>query len=210
MGDGERTSGSDAVDERKRSTLRRVAALGAAGPLARLADDDGDARDSDARDAIAGYLAATPGAHFSKVRDDLGLATGESQHHLRRLERTGAIESRRDGDYRRFFPADAFDAFEQVALGHLRRETARGMVIALLRDPETAPSALAARVGVSLPTVSKRAADLERAGLLARADGYTLVRPATLLTLLVRYADSFDEATRAFAAEADDLIRVDP
>jgi predicted transcriptional regulator len=57
--------------------------------------------------------------------------------------------------------------------------------------------------------VSKHAADLERAGLLSRANGYALVRPELLLTLLVRYADSFDAATVQFAGEADRLIRLD-
>ena len=102
------------VDEDKRATLRRFAALGAATPLARIGDDRNG--DSDARDAILGYLTATPGAHFSKVRDDLKLGTGETQHHLRRLVDVGAIESLRDGDYRRLFPAGRFSSFEQVAL----------------------------------------------------------------------------------------------
>lgn len=69
------------VDEDKRATLRRFAAVGAAGPLARLAggdsDDDDGASGSDVRDAITGYLARTPGAHFSKLRDDLQLGTGK-------------------------------------------------------------------------------------------------------------------------------------
>ena len=193
------------VDERKRSTLRRFAALGAVGPFTHLAADD----DSDARSGIAGYLAATPGPHFSKLRDDLDLGTGETQHHLRRLRNEGAVESRRDGDYRRFFPAGEFDEFEQVALGYLRRETPRGMVRTLLADPDATASELAVEVGVSRPTVSKHAADLERAGLLSRADGYSLERPELLLTLLVRYADSFDAATVRFAGEADQLIRLD-
>jgi predicted transcriptional regulator len=197
MADGE-------VDEERRATLRRVAALGAVGPLAGLSDDD-----SDARETIAGYLVATPGAHFSKIRDDLELATGETQHHLRRLERQGTVESHRDGDYRRYFPAREFDEFERRALGFLRRETPRGMVIALLRDSEVSASDLAAELGVSRPTVSKHAADLDAAGLLARDEGYSLVRPARLLTLLVGYADSFDAATVQFAREADRLISVE-
>lgn len=192
------------VDERKRATLRSFAALGAAGPLARLAGDD-----SDARNTITHYLTATPGAHFSKIRDDLDMGTGETQHHLRRLRKQDTIESRRDGDYRRYFPARRFDDFEQVALGYLRRETPRGMVIALLRDADASASDLASTVGVSRPTVSKHAADLERAGLLSRRDGYALVRPESLLTLLVRYADSFDAETLRFASEADEFIRID-
>jgi predicted transcriptional regulator len=192
------------VDEERRATLRRVAALGAVGPLAGLSDDD-----SDTRGTIAGYLAATPGAHFSKIRDDLELATGETQHHLRRLERQGTVEGHRDGDYRRYFPAREFDDFERRALGYLRRETPRRMVIALLRDGDLSASDLAAALGVSRPTVSKHAADLDAAGLLSREDGYSLVRPERLLTLLVGYADSFDAATVEFAREADRLISVE-
>ena len=197
------------VDESKRATLRRFAALGAASPLARFQNDDEDGG-SDARDAIAGYLSATPGAHFSKIRDDLQLGTGETQHHLRQLESAGALESRKDGDYRRFFAAQRFSAFEQVALGYLRRETPRGMLIELLRDPDAAGSDLADALDVSRPTVSKYAGELDDAGLLSRDDGYAVERPETVLTLLVRYADSFDDDAVAFAADAADLIRFDP
>ncbi|NHN47502.1 MarR family transcriptional regulator [Halostella sp. JP-L12] len=197
------------VDESKRATLRRFAALGAASPLARFQNDDEDGG-SDARDAIAGYLSATPGAHFSKIRDDLQLGTGETQHHLRQLESAGALESRKDGDYRRFFAAKRFSAFEQVALGYLRRETPRGMLIELLRNPDATGSDLADALSVSRPTVSKYAGELDEAGLLSREDGYAVERPETVLTLLVRYADSFDDDAVAFAADAADLIRFDP
>ena len=197
------------VDESKRATLRRFAALGAASPLARF-QDDGEDGGSDARDAIAGYLSATPGAHFSKIRDDLQLGTGETQHHLRQLESAGALESRKDGDYRRFFAAERFTAFEQVALGYLRRETPRGMLIELLRTPDATGSDLADALDVSRPTVSKYAGELDEAGLLSREDGYAVERPETVLTLLVRYADSFDDDAMAFAADAAGLIRFDP
>jgi predicted transcriptional regulator len=198
----------EGVDESKRATLRRFAALGAASPFAGLVSAN-EGSDSEAPGAIAGYVTATPGAHFSKLRDDLKLGTGEAQHHLRRLEDAGAIESRKDGDYRRYFPADRFSEFEQVALGYLRRETPRGMVIALLRDPELTGNDLAAALDVSNPTVSKYAGELERAGLLSRADGYAVERPETLLMLLVRYADSFGPEAVALAGEADSLVRYD-
>ena len=200
------------VDESKRSTLRRFAALGAASPLTRLAGDGssgGPPAESNVRDAILGYLATTPGAHFSKLRDDLKLGTGETQHHLRRLEDRGAVESIRDGDYRRFFPAGRFSPFEKRALGYLRRGTARGMVLALLRDPDASGADLAEALGVSRPTVSKYAAELESAGLLSREDGYALERPEPLLVLLVRYADSFGPDAVEFAGEAAEYVSYD-
>jgi predicted transcriptional regulator len=195
------------VDEKKRATLKRFAAAGAAAPFAAFS---GDAGDSDTRDAIVGYVASTPGAHFSKLRDDLQLGTGETQHHVERLLSEGSLVSRRDGDYRRFYPADRFSEFERTALGYLRRSTPRGMVIALLRDPDATGADLADELGVSRATVSSHAAALESAGLLSRADGYALEEPETLLSLLVRYADSFDAAADALAADAADLISHDP
>jgi predicted transcriptional regulator len=214
--DGEDAGGRDgtsrrtrSVDEDKRATLRRFAALGAASPLAGLAAGEEDSS-SAARDAIAGYVAATPGAHFSKIRDDLKLGTGEAQHHLRHLDDADAIESVRDGDYRRFFPAGQFSPFEQTALGYLRRETTRGMLIELLREPDATGTGLAERLDVSRATVSKHASDLEDASLLDRSDGYAVRRPETVITLLVRFGDSFDETAAAFATEAHTLIRFDP
>lgn len=200
------------VDESKRATLRRFAALGAAGSLTRLAGtaegSEGDG-DSDARDAIVGYLATTPGAHFSKLRDDLKLGTGETQHHLRQLVRSGRVESHRDGDYRRFFPAGQFSPFEQTALGYLRRSTPRGMLIELLRDPAATGSDLADALDVSRATVSKYAGELEDVGLIVRDDGYAVRKPETVLVLVVRYADSFDDRAAEFAAAADKFVRYD-
>ena len=205
-------SGDRGVDAEKRATLRRFAALGAATPLAGLSAGEARAKTdgSDARDAILGYVSTTPGAHFSKLRDDLKLGTGETQHHLRRLVDDGALVSRRDGDYRRFFLADRFSTFEQVALGYLRRETPRGMVLTLLRHPDATGSEIANALDVSRATVSTYASQLDDAGLLDRTDGYAVARPETVITLLVRYADSFDAETRAFAADADSLVRYDP
>lgn len=202
------TRGEGTVDESKRATLRRFAALGAASPLVGLAS--ASESDSDAPEAIVGYLTATPGAHFSKVRDDLQLGTGETQHHLRRLESEGTIESRKDGDYRRYFPSGRFDEFEQVALGYLRRETPRGIIVELLENPGCSATDLAGCLDVSRPTVSKHATDMAEDGLLSRADGYALDRAETLLLLLVQYADSFDERAVDLAADADDLVRYDP
>lgn len=196
---------SEGVDQDKRTTLRRFAALGAATPFVNLGSDG-----SDARDAIVGYLSTTPGAHFSKIRDDLRLGTGETQHHLRSLLDEGAIESQRDGDYRRFFPAEEFSAFEKITLGYLRRDTPRLMLIALLRDPDASGSDLADAADVSGATVSTYARELESVGLLDRTDGYAVRRSETVLVLLIRYADSFDEAAKTLATDAPGLIDVSP
>jgi predicted transcriptional regulator len=198
---------SEGVDDDKRATLRRFAALGAATPLTGILDRP-TSGDVGVREAILGYLNAVPGAHFSKLRDDLQLGTGETQHHVQRLLDAEAIESRRDGDYRRFFPADRFTATEQVALGYLRRETPRGMILELLQSPSVTGGELAATLDVSRSTISKYAAELAEAGLLKRDQGYALKEPELLVVLLLRYADSFGAETAAFAADAAELIEL--
>jgi len=201
---------TDGFDGRKRDTLRRFAAVGAAAPFVGAASAEGDDDANETRDAIRGYVPTTPGAHFSKLRDDLQLGTGEAQYHLRKLVDDDEIESTKDADYRRYFPADRFDDLDKRALGYLRRETPRGMVLALLRNPDATGAALADDLGVSRPTVSAAAAALEDAALLDRTDGYSLSEPERLLTLVVRYADSFDAETVAFADDAADLVAYDP
>ncbi|WP_418284368.1 winged helix-turn-helix transcriptional regulator [Halorubrum sp. DTA46] len=201
---------TDGFDGKKRETLRRFAAIGAAAPFVGSASAERGDDTNETREAIRGYVPTTPGAHFSKLRDDLRLGTGEAQYHLRKLESDGEIESAKDADYRRYFPTGRFDDLDKRALGYLRRDTPRGMLLALLRDPEATGADLADEVGVSRPTISAAAADLDDAGLLDRNDGYALTEPERLLTLVVRYADSFDADAVAFADDAAAFVRYDP
>lgn len=205
-------TGDAPPDADKRTTLRQFAALGAIGPLASLAGEEGESPpDLDRRDAIRAYVSATPGVHFSKLRDDLDLGTGETQYHVRRLADSGHIESRKDGDYRRLFPAGRFDAFERRTLGYLRRTTPRGMLLRLLATPGITPSEMADELDVSRGAISNWAGELEAAGLLTRDDGRYLVdRPEIPLALLVRYAESFDAETVAFADRAASYLRWHP
>ncbi len=84
------------------------------------------------------------------------------------------------------------------------------MLVHLLRDPAATGSELAARLGVSRATVSTYAKELDAVGLLSREDGYAVTEPETVLTLLIRYADSFGDDVAALAGEADSLLRYDP
>lgn len=202
-------SGDDRVDEDKRATLRRFATVGASASLVGSASAATATGDSEPRDAITGYLSTTPGAHFSKIRDDLKLGTGETQHHLRTLESAGSIEQFRDGDYRRYVQTGRFDEFEKRALGYLRRETPRGMILELLRSPDAGANDLATALDVSPPTISKYAGELETHGLLSREDGYSLVRPETVLLLVVSHAESFGSDAVSLADEADQLLVYD-
>lgn len=193
------------VDAEKRATLRRFAAVGALSPLTGIIGAESGGENT-TREAIVGYISMTPGAHFSKIRDDLDLGTGEAQYHLQTLFDRGVIESRRDGEYKRYFQNGEFSRFEQLALGYLRRQTPRGIIISALRDPTVTASTLASQVEVSPSTISKYTGELREAGLLVESSEYRLVNPETILVLLVRYADSFDADAVSLARNAAELI----
>lgn len=195
------------VDAEKRATLRRFAAVGALSPLTGLIGTE-SGRENTTREAIIGYISMTPGAHFSKIRDDLDLGTGEAQYHLRTLIDRDVIESRRDGEYKRYFQYGEFSAFEQRALGYLRRQTPRGIIISVLRDPSVSAGTLASQVEVSPSTISKYTGELREAGLLVESSEYRLVNPESILLLLVRYADSFDSDAVMLARNAAELINL--
>lgn len=199
------------VDESKRATLRRFAAAGAALPAGLAGTTAGESGDSDARAAIASYLAQTPGAHFSKIRDDLSLGTGETQYHLRELVDGAAITRREDGEYTRYFPAGRFSDDEMTLLTALRRKTPRAMIRTLLEQPSLSGAALAESIDMSRATVSKQASRLAEDGILVRTDGTMAVsEPELALSVLIRFADSFDRETMVFAAHAPEYIQYDP
>jgi|GEM_PF-90612 Uncharacterized protein conserved in archaea len=229
--------GNRDIDEDKRATLRRFATIGAASPLAALGggklksradttDEEGaqsrkgeheqtetsvgTEKRSEVREAIVGYVGSAPGVHFSKVRDELQLGTGETQYHLRRLVDGEKLTVHRDGDYKRFFLNGQFSTFEQVALGFLRRATPRGILIKLLKDPTATGADLAAVLDVSQATISTYSSKLVDAGLISRSDGDTVRQPEIILRLILRYADSLGADAVTLADEADELIQYSP
>ncbi|WP_075057464.1 winged helix-turn-helix transcriptional regulator [Thermogymnomonas acidicola] len=61
--------------------------------------------DSSVREDISEAIRKNPGIHFRELQRMLGLAVGQLEYHLYRLEvEGGRIFSRQDGRYRRYFP----------------------------------------------------------------------------------------------------------
>lgn len=193
-------------DANKRQTLRQFAAVGAIGPFLSASETE-DGEGTNRRDTIAAYIDATPGAHFSKIRDDLGLGTGETQYHLRKLETASRVESDRDGDYRRYFAAGQFDQRDREILGQLRRSTPRKLVIALLTNPDRSAGEIATHVDRSPAAISQAAAQLEAASLLDREGGdYAIIDPERTIAFLVRYAQSFGPDALSFADNLEQYV----
>lgn len=187
-------------DSEKRQTLRRFAAVGAVGPFAaterlRLPDPT-----PERRVAVLEHIRQTPGVHFSQLRDDLDLGTGETQYHLRRLESADRIVSHEDGTYRRLFIAGTFDEQQRAILSVLRRRTHGAILVAGLQAPPISPGNLAESLSISTPAVSRAAGELEEMGMIERRDGtYHVRHRKTVQVLIEAYANTLDEPIESMA-----------
>ena len=67
--------------------------------------DKEDVLDQFVRGQIYGYIKTNPGAHYNQIRRDIDVKNGTLAYHLRVLEKTELIKSRKEGvRYRAFYP----------------------------------------------------------------------------------------------------------
>ncbi|MGQ9583461.1 MAG: winged helix-turn-helix transcriptional regulator [Thermoplasmatota archaeon] len=105
------------------------------------------------RGQVYGYIKANPGEHYNSIKKALSLKNGTLMYHLKTLEREDFIKSVVDGRFRRFYPKDMKipDPSEELVLkmNHIQRE-----ILRIIREsPGISQKELAARIGLSPPTV---------------------------------------------------------
>ena len=107
---------------------------------------------SETRTQIRACVQTNPGIHFNEISRTLDIATGQTQYHLRKLHRTGALVSEDICGRTHYYPP-TYGERERSVIALLRRETAREIVLQLLDSGETAPGALAGRLDLARSTV---------------------------------------------------------
>ncbi len=109
------------------------------------------------------FIKESPGVHFGGIRRQLGLSNGTLVHHLSMLERLGEVRSRRDGQYRRYYPFAArlpeVDGSESTLLHHALLQT-------IARCGGVTPTQLAALHKASKQAVNYHLQLLRRKGLV--------------------------------------------
>ncbi|HVL47522.1 MAG TPA: MarR family transcriptional regulator [Candidatus Thermoplasmatota archaeon] len=120
------------------------------------------------RDRIHAAIVARPGVHYSQLLGDMGLPAGVLIHHLRTLERHAYVRSRREGPYRRFYPAGArLPAVEADPMTPMQR---RVLDILEASGPLT-QAQLGERLGMTKQGVSYHLKGLARRGEVVAEDG---------------------------------------
>jgi predicted transcriptional regulator len=114
------------------------------------------------------YVLAHEGAHFREIQRNLRLATGQADHHLRRLVRVGLLARTRLGGEVHFFPVSRPRA-ERRPMAALRHPARRTVSRALLDGAPVQLRELVARTGVPESTLLHHLRTLVKAGVVYRA-----------------------------------------
>lgn len=113
----------------------------------------------DTRANIERHVDSNPGVHFSAIKRNLGLATGQTQYHLHELLTENRVVNECVGGRTHYY-SDDYDLWERTAIAFLRRETAREIVTFLLDAGPCHPETIATEFGIARSTVEWHVSNL--------------------------------------------------
>jgi len=136
-----------------------------------LADDDEERTEKEStiqsnRERIYQYITNNPGCHLRKIIKDLGLAMGDTQHHLKMLEKTDLIKSRRIGIFRRYYTVSIYGERLESLLATLGQEVPRDIILYLIENPGANQWKIAHYKNFSAPTINWHMSRLIEKGLV--------------------------------------------
>jgi len=161
---------------------------------------EGDPLDLDVRRRIYQAVQDQPGLHLRELGRTLDTPLSTLRHHLEVMEEAAILTVERDGDYKRYFPAEALSDEDRRLLSVLRREKPRRILLALLeRGGETSYGSLVEALGYAESTLGLYLRELRDRGLverrpMGRTSVYGLVDDDRVHRLLVTYGESFYDA----------------
>ncbi len=112
------------------------------------------------------FIKENPGLNFNELSRRLGLAKGDLQYHLRKLEKLGLVVSRRSGLKRHYFPAGVFSEKEKDVLTLLSSENVREIIMYMVAKPGVTQKELCEGLALSPPTVNYYISKLQELGLV--------------------------------------------
>ncbi|MCL4345724.1 MAG: winged helix-turn-helix transcriptional regulator [Candidatus Thermoplasmatota archaeon] len=143
------------------------------------------------RDRILQLIRENPGMHFRAIQRESGLAIGQLEYHLYRLEKDEEITIRKDGKFKRYFPYSTGESLKKSLGFHLRNKVSRNIIFLLLSRGEASEERLKDRVGEGWAESVKSLMDDN----LVIRDGevYRLRDPGNLREFIRRSKKSFIE-----------------
>ena len=149
------------------------------------------------RKNVYNIIRNSPGIHFREIQRLTGMATGNLQYHLDRLEELGLIKSERDRKYRRYYPVEVeINDKDKKIISALRRRTERLILIYLLSNPGSSLTDIAYNMYIANSTVSWHVSRLIKEGIIEKKKegGRSMLYirdPQKVRKLLIIYKKSF-------------------
>jgi DNA-binding transcriptional ArsR family regulator len=128
------------------------------------------------------------------------LPLGTALYHLDRLEAEGMLTVRRDGRYKRYFPAQGLGRREKDLLSAFRHAVPRRIASVLLHTPALTQRELCAAIGVSRSTLSFHVNSLIDRTILRREawrpeNRYLLEDVELTRSILTRFGESLGDVS---------------
>jgi DNA-binding MarR family transcriptional regulator len=154
----------------------------------------------ESRKRIYAFVEEHSGSHLREISRRCELPLGTALYHLDRLESEGLLTVRRDGRYKRYFPAQGLGRKEKDLLSAFRHEVPRRIGASLLEVGMATQRELCTRVGVSRSTLSFHVNSLIGRGILRREpwrpeNRYALEDPDLAQQILTKYRDSLGDTS---------------
>ncbi len=156
------------------------------------------------RNEILNLITKKPGITFRGLARELGIGIGDLQYHLRKLEKEGAVFSRKIGKRRYIFPK-GFEEEAQRLIIAISTESRRRILLLLMNGP-LSQKEISEALGLSQPTVSYHVGELQKLGIItAEGRGRSVIYslnydPETIARIIMEYRPSVWEGL------ADSLI----
>lgn len=150
------------------------------------------------RKRIYEHVETHSGCHLREIGRKCDVPLGTALYHLDRLEGEGLVTVRRDGRYKRYFPANGLGRREKDLLSALRHAVPRRIAVTLLEAPGLTQRELCAAIGVSRSTLSFHVNSLMDRELILREPSrpenkYHLIEPELTRSILARYRHSLGD-----------------
>ncbi|HEV8360348.1 MAG TPA: winged helix-turn-helix transcriptional regulator [Candidatus Thermoplasmatota archaeon] len=136
-------------------SIASLAALALAGRLGTRFVNSENVLENDARRAIFEYIKTNPGCHLRETASSLGLSTTNVLWHLRKLEESNLVSSKKLEGYKVFYPVEGGVEAKRMglALAVLRNPNATQILGIIARTPGVHQREIARMLGVNHGTV---------------------------------------------------------
>lgn len=137
---------------------------------------------SDTRSQIRTCIYNNPGIHFNAISRQLDIATGQTQYHLRRLSKKQRVNKESVCGKTHYYPP-TYSEWERGAIALLRRETAREIVLLLLKQDEIQPARIATQLDLARSTIEWHLSQLIEYGIVTKEPRRSDQRDTLVVTL---------------------------